>query len=265
MASPVAAKAFRLEYLPEESLSWVDSAWGSGESVGTGIDDAVRMLRDTLGEASLRELNVVPNSRKQQKLCSIQIGGDDRKEIRLCLHDRVIARTERVYVQTAMTKLAQAAQQWLEVRRSGGSLVEARVALEDVDGGEARHGYRSRVSRPLPQEPLVSNDDDMARIVALAAARVNHPLCTTDRIRFKKSLQTHDYHIISLYIMLRPGFVRINAPVGVLNKLIYVYCHWLVSFHSQPPVPANLQRETIDAMVLRAGGRIELGIYVKAR
>lgn len=145
MASPVAAKAFRLEYLPEELLSWVDSAWGSGESVGTGIDDAVRMLRDTLGEASLRELNVVPNSRKQQKLCSIQIGGDDRKEIRLCLHDRVIARTERVYVQTAMTKLAQAAQQWLEVRRSGGSLVEARVALEDVDGGEARHGYRSRV------------------------------------------------------------------------------------------------------------------------
>ena len=264
-----AGRQFQFEYSDEELRSWKDPTWPKDDSVGTGIDDAVRILRHALGDSSVaamqrEELVILPNPHMKNKLCSITIRGEDKNKIWLSLHTKVISRTTRSRVESGMTYLAQAANELLEIKRNGGSLADKEVNLRHINDdkcGTALHEYRSRVAKLFDGETLLKNPDEVYEIVSIAADRMNNPQCIPGCIRYKKRLEVHRYNMNKIFIYMSSKFLWRNPPRNVLNEIMYAFCNWLVIYHSSPPVQTSKRSELSDAMAIRLGIRIEQGMY----
>ena len=265
LAPTRAPKAFQLGYAPDELLSWRDPAWPESETVGTGIDDAVRLLREALAAAGVDPLRVSLriDNRKTQSLGSVELAGPDRREIRLLLHNQLIARTQRPSVEAAAAYLADTARALLG---APGSLLDAlarlpRLALPRLI---AFHAYRGRVATLRDGEERVLTNEDIQQLVQLAVARIDNPLCDASRIRFNRKLQTHAYQLKRSCVCLRPGFIFTNPARNVFNKILFALCDWLIAIHS-PQIPRASRAEEVDALVARLGGRVEHGFYTPVR
>ena len=268
IAAPAPAKDFQLVYDAAELLSWRDPTWPASDTVGTGIDDAVRMLRERLhlADVDLAAVSIRVDMRKIKGLCSVAIAGADKTEIRLVLHCQVIQETQRVSVEDAVDFLVVAARTLLACKARGDSLLDAAAGLRPptLTWLRAQHKYRSRVAETRANEPPLKTGEDVQRIADLVVARMGKPECTARRITYNKKLKTHAYQLKREHFCMRPGFIWDNPPRNVFNKMLFAFCDWFITTRC-PHINSAFRSEEVDALVVRLGGRIEHFMYTRVR
>ena len=261
---PLPSKRARV---PDEDFSDAELLAPQPLTDGTGIDDAVRMLRKRIGDldqysGSDRHTDIVVNTRKTKFIADIAWGfyTHNRTWYRLELYKRVIERTPRVYVEQEMQYLADAVKRY-EAARAAHAVDSWLPLLKQAPMQHVPEALLNTAARPYvtprltAEGPCVRARADADALLAKAKARmgVNPPDCAWDTTLSPS--QTHSF-TEAHGLRLSTRYALAHSARIVFNTLLFALADWHFLYGS-PGNNKSLRREVTEALVIRAGGRVE--------